>query len=161
MQKLFLSFLVVILLVGIIQAQETIGPRAEAARKEILKLEDEKVAGLLRGGSEPADWLQRYDTEHIVNMRPDGSTNTKVELVTEMRKGNLKVITMKQHDHQIFIYNDGTIAVVTNLADGTIQRNSGVSEVHNRFTDVWFKQSGEWRRIVHDVANIPHPRPGP
>ena len=156
MRKLYLPALLVVLLAGIIRAQEATGAKAETAKNEILKLEDEKVTGLLRGGSEPADWLQRYDTEHIVNMRPNGSISTKAELVAEMRNGTFRVVAMKQHDHHIFIYNNGTIAVVTNLADGTVKRKGEVSEIHNRFTDVWFKQDGAWRRIVHDVTNIPN-----
>jgi len=36
-------------------------------KKEIMKIEDEKVAGLLRGGSSLFDWIVKYDAGHRAN----------------------------------------------------------------------------------------------
>ena len=156
MRKILFAMLLAILLTGVVNAQQTTGEQAETVRKQILKIEAEKVAGLLKGGSEPADWHERYDTEDLVNMMADGSTRTRSQLAAELRSGDLKVVTMKQYEHRVFVYNNGTIAVVTNLATGTLERKGKSSPMHSRFTDVWVKQAGAWRRVVHDVANIPN-----
>jgi hypothetical protein len=99
------------------------GEEAEAVKREILKIEEEKVAGLLRGGSEPSDWVEHYDSDGTVQMNADGSTRTKAKSVAELRTGDSKVLTMKQYKHQVHVYNDGNTAVVTNRATGTVQKS--------------------------------------
>ena len=61
-------------------AQAITGEKAETAKKEIMKIEDEKVAGLLRGGSEPVDWIKQYDAEEVAQTNIDGSSPTKAEI---------------------------------------------------------------------------------
>ena len=63
-----------------IAAQAITGEKAETAKKEILKIEDEKVAGLLKGGSEPVDWIKQYDAEDVAQTNIDGSSPTKAEI---------------------------------------------------------------------------------
>jgi ketosteroid isomerase-like protein len=137
------------------QAQETTGKKAEEARKEILKLEDEKVAGLLRGGSEPADWVERYDADDIAQTNVDGSNPTKAQVVAGLQPGVFRAHSMKQDEHRIRVYDDGNVAVVTYRAIGVIERNGKSSDRRNRFTDVWVKQAGTWRRVVHEERDMP------
>jgi ketosteroid isomerase-like protein len=137
------------------QAQETTGKKAEEARKEILKLEDEKVAGLLRGGSEPADWVERYDADDIAQTNVDGSNPTKAQVVAGLQPGVFRAHSMKQDEHRIRVYDSGNVAVVTYRAVGVIERNGKSSDRRNRFTDVWVKQDGAWRRVVHEERDMP------
>ena len=138
-----------------VRAQETTGVKAEQARKEILKLEDEKVAGLLRGGSEPADWVSRYDADDIAQTNVDGSTPTKAQVVAGLQPGVFRAHSMKQDEHRIRVYDNGNVAVVTYRAIGVIERNGKSNDRQNRFTDVWVKQAGAWRRVVHEERDAP------
>ncbi len=154
MRTILLSMLLVVSLAGFVNAQETTGEKAEAAKNEIRNIEKEKVAGLVGPNAGHADWVNRYDSDSIVQVNPDGSLLTKAQHVAELRSGDSKLLTMHQYQHELHVYNDGNTVVVTNRASGTIQKHGKVSPVESRFTDVWVKQDGEWRRVVHDIANV-------
>jgi len=51
MRRIIFAALLALSFAGAICAQEVTGAKADAVKKEIMKIEDEKVAGLLRGGS--------------------------------------------------------------------------------------------------------------
>jgi hypothetical protein len=65
MRRIVFAALLIVSFTGALRAQEVTGAKAESVKKEIMKIEDEKVAGLLRGGSEPVDWIVKYDAEDI------------------------------------------------------------------------------------------------
>jgi hypothetical protein len=146
--------LLVVSLAGFVSAQETTGEKAEAAKKEILEIEKEKVAGLVGANSGHAGWVERNDSSSIIQVNPDGSTLTKAQHVAELRSGDSKVLTMHQYQHELHVYNDGNTVVVTNRASGGIEKHGKASPVESRFTDVWVRQDDQWRRVVHDIANV-------
>jgi enoyl reductase-like protein len=80
MRRFLLAILSAALLPGVMAAQAITGEKAEAVKKEIMKIEDEKVAGLLRGGSEPVDWIKQYDAEEVAQTNIDGSSPSKSEI---------------------------------------------------------------------------------
>src|SRR6266852_5066799 len=155
MRKILLTTLWAISLAGIIAAQAITGEKAEAAKKEILKIEDEKVAGLLRGGSEPVDWIRQYDAEEVAQTNIDGSTPNKAQIEAGLQPGVFKMHSMKQDGHRIRVYDEGNVAVVTYHALGVIERNGKVANRENLFTDVWVKQKGSWLRVVHQERDMP------
>ena len=155
MRKLLLAILLAVSLPGMIAAQAVTGEKAEAAKKEILKIEDEKVAGLLRGGSEPVDWIVKYDAEDIAQTSVDGSTPNKAQIEAELQPGVFKMHSMKQDGHRFRVYDDGKVAVVTYHALGVIERNGKVANRENLFTDVWVKQKGAWLRVAHEERDMP------
>ncbi len=65
---------------GLAQAQETTGPKAEAVKKEILKVEEEKLKAFQSTGAGKnfsAEWVQANDAEGIVHINADGTDDTK------------------------------------------------------------------------------------
>ena len=154
MKKYFLAALISLSLAGIIAAQAITGQKAENVKKEIMKIEDEKVAGLLRGGSEPVDWIKQYDAEDIAQTNIDGSTPTKAEVEAGLQPGVFKMDSMKQDGHNIRVYDDGNVAVVTYHARGVLERNSKVTPRESNFSDVWVKQNGAWLRVLHVEREI-------
>lgn len=154
MRRILSSMLLAVSLAGFVSAQETTGEKAEAAKKEIRNIEKGKVAGLVGANAGHADWVERYDSDSIVQVNPDGSLLPKSQHVAELRSGDSKLLTMRQYQHELHVYNDGNTIVVTNRASGTIQKHGKVSPVESRFTDVWVKQDGHWLRVVHDIANV-------
>ena len=155
MRTILLCLLLTVSFAGVGNAQQMTGDTAEAVKKEILKIEEEKVAGLLRGGSEPVDWVERYDADDIAQTNVDGSTPTKAQVVAGLQPGVFRAHSMKQDEHRIRVYDSGNVAVVTYRAVGVIERNGKSSDRRNRFTDVWVKQDGAWRRVVHEERDMP------
>lgn len=141
-------------LAGTIGAQAITGEKAEQVKKEILKIEDEKVAGLLRGGSEPVDWIHQYDSEEIAQTNIDGSSPGKAAIEAGLQPGVFKMHSMKQDGHKFRVYDDGKVAVVTYHALGVLERNGKVTPRESNFSDVWVKQDGKWLRVLHAEREI-------
>src|SRR5258706_13688337 len=99
MRRIFFAFLLTVSFAGVGFAQEVTGAKAEAVKKEIMAIESEKVAGLLRGGSEPVDWIAKYDAEDIAQTDVDGSTPNKAQIEAEQRVGGFKMNSQKKDVH--------------------------------------------------------------
>ena len=154
MRKVLLSTLLGVSLAGTIAAQAITGEKAEAVRKEIMKIEDEKVTGLLRGGSEPVDWIRQYDAEDVAQTNIDGSSPGKAEIEAGLQPGVFKMHSMKQDGHRFRVYDNGNVAVVTYHALGVLERNGKVTPRESNFSDVWVKQNGTWLRVLHAEREI-------
>ena len=154
MRRFLIAALAGISLAGMIAAQAITGAKAEEAKKEILKIEDEKVAGLLRGGSEPVDWIRQYDAEDIAQTNIDGSSPSKTEIEDGLQPGVFKMHSMKQDGHRFRIYDNGNVAVVTYHALGVLERKGKVTPRESNFSDVWVKQNSGWLRVLHAEREI-------
>src|ERR1700694_743747 len=106
MRRIFLAALLTVALARAVSAQEVTGAKAGAVKKEIMKIEDEKVAGLLRGGSEPVDWIVKYDAEDIAQTSVDGRTPNKAQIEAGLQPGVFKMHSMKQDGHHFRVYDD-------------------------------------------------------
>ena len=155
MRRIIFAALLALSFAGAVCAQEVTRAKAEAVKKEIMKIEDEKVAGLLRGGSEPVDWIVKYDAEDIAQTSVDGSTPNKAQIEAGLQPGVFRMHSMKQDGHRFRVYDDGNVAVVTYHALGVIERNGKVANRENLFTDVWVKQKGTWLRVAHEERDMP------
>ena len=91
MRKLLLAIVFAGSLAGSLPAQTVSKEKTEAVKKEIMAIEDDKVAGLLRGGSEPVDWIIKYDAEDIAQTNIDGSTPTKAQVADGLKPGYFKM----------------------------------------------------------------------
>jgi hypothetical protein len=154
MRKALLASILGISLAGTLGAQAITGEKAEQVKNEILKIEDEKVAGLLHGGSEPVDWIRQYDAEDIAQTNIDGSSPGKAEIEAGLQPGVFKMHSMKQDGHKFRVYDDGKVAVVTYHALGVLERNGKVTPRESNFSDVWVKQNGKWLRVLHAEREI-------
>ena len=155
MPRIFFALLLTFTFAGAVSAQEVTGAKAEAVKKEIMAIEDEKVAGLLRGGSEPVDWIVKYDAEDIAQTDVDGSTPNKAQIEAGLQPGVFKMHAMKQDGHHFRVYDNGNVAVVTYHALGVVERNGKSVNRENLFSDVWVKQKGAWLRVLHQERDMP------
>ena len=154
MRKFLFVTVLAVSVAGIISAQAVTGEKAETVKKEILKIEDEKVAGLLKGGSEPVDWIRQYDAEEVAQTNIDGSSPGKAEIEAGLQPGVFKMRSMKQDGHRFRVYDNGNVAVVTYHALGLLERNGKVTPRESNFSDVWVKQNGAWLRVLHAEREI-------
>lgn len=141
-------------LAATLPAQTVNKEKADSVKKEIMKIEDEKLAGLLRGGSEPVDWIVQYDAEDIAQTNIDGSNPTKKQVEDGLQPGVFKMHSMNQDGHRFRVYDNGNVAVVTYHALGVLERNGKVTPRESNFSDVWVKQNGAWLRVLHEEREI-------
>ena len=155
MRRIPLTVLLAVSLVGFVRAQEETGDKAEEVKKEILKLEDEKLAATLGSSTENADWFERNDADDIAYTFDNGSTPTKPVHDAQIRSGEVKVLSMKQGGFHVRVYGNGTMAVVSYWQRGSVQFNGKAHARDLRPTDVWHKfPDGRWRRIAHSLSSV-------
>jgi Domain of unknown function (DUF4440) len=154
MQRIFLSMLVVVSLVGFVKGQQTTGAAAEEAKKAVMQFEKDKVPLILKGGPGFADWLDRVDADDVVLINGSGDSITKAHQVEIWRSGRVKQLSNDQHDHQLFVYDNGNVVIVTYIStvDSVTDGKPRTSTV--RCADTWVKQDGKWLRIVHASTSI-------
>ena len=160
MRRILLTTLMGVSLAGIVKGQEMTGEKAEAIKKEIIKLEEDKIPILLKGGPATVDWIKRYDTDDFAYTRADGSTLTKAQTIAraeaESRSGVQRVVSNKQDDYHVRVYADGNTAVVTYHHISRVKNSAGdVTDKQDRSTDVFVRLDGAWRRVVHHVTDLP------
>jgi ketosteroid isomerase-like protein len=156
MRRFVLSILVAVSLVCFVKAQETTAKRADAAKeveKEILKLELEKTEVLKKSGSVAADWFDRYFTDDVDYIGSSGSVVTKAQSVDGFRSGEFKLLSVQHDDYRVRVY--GNTAIATYRGNDIGERNGKVGKRQLVLTtDVFVKQDGMWRFVVHHVTPV-------
>lgn len=162
-KQFFLFFVLAFGLAGIVKAQDTKGPNAEKVKKEILKLEEEKLKAFQSTGTANnicPDWVRDNDAENIVHINADGTEDTKAGLVKDLEKHDRILHSLRYGPQNIRVYGDGgngTTAVTTYLTFNDIEVYGKRTNSEDYSLDVWVKRDGKWWFVAHSV----HPRPSP
>jgi hypothetical protein len=163
-ERIFLLAVLVLSLAGFVRAQETTGPKADEVKKEIIKLEEDKLRAFQSTGTSHnfcPDWVKSYDAEGIVHINADGTEDTKAGLMSDVQNGNRKLLAVRYGPQNIRVYGDGgngTTAVTTysTLYDIEVYGKQSRSEEHH-VVDVWVNREGKWWFVVHSVHSLPSP----
>ena len=151
MQKILVTLLLVVSSAGLARAQETTGDKGEQAKKEIMKIELDKIAIHNANGDTTADWDARYNDKDVVNLSR-GAIHPQADQLASIRAGKTYIIEQKQYDHKVTVYNSGTVAVVTYRQDATFREDGKPVPHHSICVNVWVKfEDGRWQRIAHIV----------
>jgi hypothetical protein len=148
-------------LAGLVQAQETTGPKAEAVKKEILKVEEEKLKAFQSTGTDKnicPDWVKENDAEGIVHINADGTDDTKAGLVKDLEKGNRILHSLHYGPQTIHVYGEGgngTTAVTTYSTFDDIEVYGHRTKSEHHSLDVWVKRDGKWWFVAHSVHELP------
>jgi len=153
MREILLSILLAVALVGSVKAQEMTGPAAEQAKQEVLKLETEKFGGQFKAGSSHEKWFESHNDPDGVVARADGGIDSRAQHLEMLRSVvQTPPISMKQYDHHISIFENGNVAMVVYKIDA--QFTWEPHPVQDTAEDIWIKENGSWRRILHSVHRI-------
>jgi hypothetical protein len=163
MKRILLFSLLGFGLAGFVQAQETTGPKAEAVKKEILKIEEEKLKAFQSTGTSKnisPDWVKSNDAEAIVHINADGTEDSKAGLVKDLEKGNRILHSLRYGPQNIRVYGDGgngTTAVTTYPTFDDIEVYGHRTKSEHYSLDVWVKRDGKWWFVAHSVHELPTP----
>jgi hypothetical protein len=152
MRITILVFLFSFILPGLARGKEESGPAAEKVKTEILKIEMEKLNGLRQNGSVAADWFHRYSDVDQVHTSHDGSVETTAEHEAKLSSSQVAIVTMKQFDYRVRVFENGNVAVVTYKQIGQLQGQ--LHPVEGVATDVWVKEDVGWQRVVHSSHQL-------
>ncbi len=161
MKRFLLLFALGLGFSALAQAQETTGPKAEAVKKEIQQLEEEKLKAFQSTGTDKnicADWVKANDAENIVHINADGTDDTKAGLVKDLEKRNRILHSLHYGPQNIRVYGDGgngTTAVTTYSTFDDIEVYGHRTNSEHHSLDVWVKRDGKWWFVAHSVHELP------
>jgi hypothetical protein len=149
MQRFLLTILFAVSMAGVVKAQGAADAKPdkdEEVKKEILQLEDQRDRALMNND---ADWFERIFADDIAYM---GGTVTKAQIVAEIRSRERTWQAVRHDDYHVRVY--GNTAVVTYRSGSTMEYKGKISTNLGVTTDVYVKQGGAWRAVVHQVTPI-------
>ena len=162
MRRVCIPIAVIMLMPGAVNAQQTPADKAakdQQAIEEVTKIEKDKIPLLVNSGPAAADWFDSHNADDLAYQDPDAGILTKAEVSAQLRAGTRKPSSIKQYGHRVRVYGDGNVAIVTYLGDVTGKKDKSGQTLtfvsHEATTDVWVKQNGTWKRVVHSVTRIP------
>lgn len=160
MRIILLSMLLGVSLVGFANAQEMTGEKAEQVKKEIMQIEHNK-AGAINAGKGIAgitDWFEHVNDPDMIYFYQDHEglhLITRDEKVAQFRTGELKVLSTHYSDYRVRVFGDGNAAILTYRADAKIEVKGKPYTDQTFNTEVYAKDNGVWRRIVHYNTFLP------
>jgi hypothetical protein len=162
MRRVCIPIAVMMLMSGAVNAQQSPADKAakdQQAIEEVTKIEKDKIPLLVNSGPAAADWFDSHNADDLAYQDPDAGILTKAEVSAQLRAGTRKPSSIKQYGHRVRVYGDGNVAIVTYLGDVTGKKDKSGQTLtfvsHEATTDVWVKQNGTWKRVVHSVTRIP------
>jgi hypothetical protein len=142
-------------LCGLVKAQESAKTETdEEVKKEIMQLEQDKIASLEKGGAAAADWIEKHYVDDLDCIGSGGGAGicTKAEMAAEHRSGERKLRIVHHDDFKVRVY--GTTAIMTFRGNNVMERKGKTITGVVRTTDVYVKLNGEWRIVVHQVTPV-------
>ena len=154
-QELSLSMLLIVSFSGLAAARGAAAgapANSEEIKKEVLKLEQERDQALMKND---AAWFERIFADDIDYIGAGGGIMTKRQVVDEIGSRARKWQAVRHDEYKVRVY--GNAAVVSYRSDSTMEYKGQVKTTLARTTDVYVKQNGQWRDVVHQVTALPAP----
>jgi hypothetical protein len=156
MCRILLFSILTVVMSGIVNGQESSQNAAqpvEEIKKEVLKFEDDRLAAILKHDTATLDRM--YSDQGLWTM-PNGDLINKSQVLSTSRSGNQTLAEMKHSNRDLRVIADN-VAILTEESRST-QIYKGKRVTHpRRFTNVYVKQDGQWKLVVHAVTFIAEP----
>jgi hypothetical protein len=152
MQRWILAVPLVVSLVGVVKAQEATDSKTEEVKKEIMAIEQQKGAGLHKSVDATVQWFEKVNAPDMVYWYQDHNGMhlvTRDEVIAQFRSGERKVFGNTYTDYRVRVYGDGNAAVLTYRTKQNMEMAGKASTHESWDTDVYAKDNGVWRRVVH------------
>ncbi len=89
------------------------------------------------------------------NLQPDGSTESKAEVISSLRSGQRRWDRAEVDQLEISVYGDAAVAVGRGRARG---RHGAVRfDYAARFLSVWVRDGNCWRNVAYQASELPPP----
>jgi ketosteroid isomerase-like protein len=155
MRRILLAILLTVSLVGFVKPQVASGDTTEDVKKEIMKIEEEKVSALGKGSSAIADWFERYNADDIAHTDPQSGVRTKAQIIADFKSRKQTVVPGKFSDYRVRVHGNGSTAILTYRNHDTITIGDKTYAKEHFVTDVYVKEDGVWQRVVHHASVVP------
>jgi ketosteroid isomerase-like protein len=118
----------------------------------LMKMEHDGLAALLK--KDVAGFGRIFADDAVLNP-PDGTTQTKSQLVADVKSGDLVIESSEMSDMKVRAYGDA--AVVTYVTNDKGKYKGQDITGHYRWTDVFVRTGGTWRIVASQGTPIVPP----
>jgi ketosteroid isomerase-like protein len=127
-------------------------PADSSVEQTLMKIERDALAALLK--KDIAAFGRIFDDDAVV-ITPDGSTQTKAQLLADLKSGDLVIESSEISDMKVRAYGD--TAVVTYLTTDKGKYKSQDISGRYRWTDVFVRRGGTWQIVAGHGTPIQQP----
>jgi ketosteroid isomerase-like protein len=142
---LILAALSILALGGFAKYWVTNAAAEENLKEEILKISDEREQALGKGDLATLD---RIDADDLVYTNWRGVTMTKDEHQAEIKARGISFQTNFKHAN-VEVRIHGNTGIVTGVSTTTVQYKGNTMNGSRKFVNVYAKENGQWRCVVH------------
>jgi ketosteroid isomerase-like protein len=154
MRRLVLLAVLVGAVVGFAGARSARGDATEQTKKEILKVEEERSQALLKGD---VDKLRSLYSDQLAYCTEHGKVLSLDQHLANIQGRKQVFHSLVHKDVKVHVFENGTVAV-TGLSVSDVRYPGQKADPRpRRYTNVWLKQDGQWRCIVHYETPVAEP----
>jgi ketosteroid isomerase-like protein len=118
-----------------------------------MKLERDTLAALLKKDSAA---FGRIFSDDAVLITPDGSPQTKAQLLADLKSGDLAIATSDISDMKVRAFGDTAVVTYVTIDKGTY-KGQDISGRY-RWTDVFVRRAGSWQIVAGQGTRIESPK---
>ena len=119
-----------------------------------MKVENDMLAALLKRDGAT---FGKYFADDAVLTTPDGNVQTKVQLLADVKSGELVLESSTISDMKVRVYGDAAVATYTTTDKGTYKKQD-ISGRY-RWTDTFVRRAGDWKLVAgHGTPIQPPPK---
>jgi hypothetical protein len=147
MMKRSLAIVTLVILTLAVPASMLAQQNSKAEQEVRAQIEVIRQMALKSGEAEAAAFYDKYNADDVVRISPDGTLNTKAQILDGLRSGNLKVELFDFSDVKILIH--GKTAVVTGIESGKGTYLGTPWTGAFRWSRVLEKRNGIWKVVLY------------
>jgi ketosteroid isomerase-like protein len=122
---------------------------AEETKKDVLKFEDERNQAILNRDTKTLD---RMYADEITWTMSNGDLLNKQQVLANIGSENQRLFSIQHSDRRIHVF--GNTVILTATSNSSERYKDKMITVPRRFTNVYVKQDGEWKLVVHTVTPL-------
>jgi len=129
-------------------------PKVDAAGAEqtLTKIENDIMAGILKKDFAA---FGRHFADDAVFTGPDGTVQTKTQLLADFKSGDLVIESSSISDMKVSVYGDAAVVTYATTDKGKYKKQD-ISGRY-RWTDTFVRRNGEWKIVAGQGTPIPPP----
>ena len=121
----------------------------EETKKDVLKFEDERNQAIL---NRDTTTLDRMYAEEITWTMSNGDLLNKQQVLANIGSENQRLFSIQHSDKRIHVF--GNTVILTATSNSSERYKDKMITVPRRFTNVYVKQDGQWKLVVHTVTPL-------
>jgi len=152
MRRFLLLLFVGLLLIPTIGRQvsgQNAASTVEETKKDVLKFEDERNQAIL---NRDTTTLDRMYAEEITWTMSNGDLLNKQQVLANIGSENQRLFSIQHSDRRLHVF--GNTVILTATSNSSERYKDKMITVPRRFTNVYVKQDGQWKLVVHTVTPL-------